>query len=70
MSRILTARSGKIVLGGGKHIFIACMPKSASTYLSAIIAELPGMNEVVLTFGHRLRPGGIRRGLCLCAASE
>ncbi len=55
MSRIMTARDGKIVPGGGKHILIASAPKSASTYLCAIIAGLPQLKEVVLTVGHHRR---------------
>ncbi len=55
LSRVLAARSGNIVPGGGKHILIACMPKSASTFLCAIIAQMPGIREVVLTHGHHRR---------------
>ncbi len=53
--RLLAARKGEIVPGGGKHILIACMPKSASTYLCGAISELPGMKEAVLTVGHHRR---------------
>ena len=55
ITRILAARNGQIVSGGGKHILIASMPKTASTYLCGIIAKLPGVNEVVLTYGHHRR---------------
>jgi len=55
ISRILAARSGKIVPGAGKHILIACMPKSASTYLCGAISNIPGMKEAVLTIGHHRR---------------
>jgi hypothetical protein len=55
MSRILAARSGNTVPGGGKHILIACMPKSASTYLCGAISNIPGMKEAVLTIGHHRR---------------
>jgi hypothetical protein len=55
ISRVLAARSGKIVPGGGKHILIACMPKSASTYLCGAISNIPGMKEAVLTIGHHRR---------------
>jgi hypothetical protein len=55
LSRVLTSLSGNVVPGAGKHILIACMPKSASTFLCAIIAQLPGMKEVVLTYGHHRR---------------
>src|SRR5579871_4444622 len=55
MSRLFAARNGQIVPGGGKHILIACMPKSASTYLCGAISNLPGMKEAVLTVGHHRR---------------
>ena len=55
ISRILAARSGNIVPGAGKHILIACMPKSASTYLCGAISNIPGMKEAVLTIGHHRR---------------
>jgi hypothetical protein len=55
VSRLLAARSGQVVPGGGKHILIACMPKSASTYLCGAISQLPEMKEAVLTVGHHRR---------------
>jgi hypothetical protein len=55
IARIQTALSGQIVPEGGKHILVACMPKSASTYLTGLIKELPGMNLVTLTYGHHRR---------------
>jgi hypothetical protein len=35
--------------GGGKHILIACMPKSASTFLFNCISSLPGFSRAELT---------------------
>jgi hypothetical protein len=55
VARILTAQNGQVVPGGGKHILIACMPKSASTYLCGIISVLPEMSQAILTAGHHRR---------------
>ena len=55
MNRIIAARSGEIVPDAGKHILIACMPKSASSYLTGVIGHLPEMKEVFLTYGHHRR---------------
>jgi len=43
------------VLRAPPHILIACMPKSGSTFLTNIIAALPGFRraELVPDFGHR-----------------
>ena len=54
-SHILAAQNGQIVPGGGKHILIACMPKSASTYLCGIISALPEMSQMNLVAGHHRR---------------
>jgi hypothetical protein len=54
-ARILASQNGQIVPGGGKHILIACMPKSASTYLCGIISALPEMNQMNLVAGHHRR---------------
>ena len=32
------------------HVLVACMPKSASTFLTGVLAELPGMRRVSLTW--------------------
>ncbi len=55
MARLVAARSGQVVPGSGKHILIACMPKTASTYLCGAISRLPGIKEAVLTVGHHRR---------------
>lgn len=46
---------------GEKRILLACMPKSGSTFLSAMLAELPGMRR------ERLVPAYERREQELCA---
>jgi hypothetical protein len=55
ISRLAAARNNQIVPGGGKHILIACMPKSASTFLCGAISNIPDMKEAVLTVGHHRR---------------
>jgi len=40
---------------GGEHLLVACQPKSGSTYLTKILANLPGFEEVNLVpeYGRR-----------------
>jgi hypothetical protein len=44
------ACAGQSAGRGGKHVLIACMPKSASTFLTNAIANLPDFNNVGLGF--------------------
>lgn len=43
------------VIGSRSHILVACMPKSGSTFLTDVIAALPGFHRAVLVpaFGRR-----------------
>lgn len=41
----------KMPLRDAKHIFIACMPKSGSTFLCSVLTEITGFNEV--NFRHK-----------------
>ena len=55
VARLLAARVGGNLPEGGKHILIACMPKSASTFLHQAIANIPGIVNVTLTVGYHRR---------------
>src|SRR5215469_14911124 len=55
LARMMAVRTGNIVQGAGKHILIACMPKSASTYLTGLLNEVAGVRQVVITVGHHRR---------------
>ncbi len=48
--RLSAACAREPVGGGGKHILVACMPKSASTFLTNVIGNLPGFHALGLTF--------------------
>ena len=37
------------------HVLVACMPKSASTFLTGVLAELPGMRRAPLTAAYGWR---------------
>jgi hypothetical protein len=63
--RVLAAKRGEPIPKGGKHILIACMPKSGSTFLAKTIGNIPGMFDVTLSFGYERR----EQELCLVACS-
>lgn len=48
--RVRAAFASQSVGKGGKHVLIACFPKSSSTFLSSAIGNLPGFNNVPLVF--------------------
>jgi len=41
--------------GRKRHVLLACLPKSGSTYLASILSFLPGMRKVALTPAHEQR---------------
>jgi hypothetical protein len=55
LNRLLNANNGAPIDPGGKHILVACVPKSGSTFISAALSNLPDFTKVNLTygFGHR-----------------
>lgn len=53
--RLSASWAGKQVGGGGKHILVACMPKSASTFLTSAIGNLPGFQTLGLPFHYDRR---------------
>ena len=65
LERLIAAKQESIAPKGGKHILIACMPKTASTFLCKAIAGIPGMTDVTLTFGYQRR----EQELCPLACS-
>ena len=66
MERIASAHQRESAGPGGRHILVACLPKSGSTYLSNALSALPGFERVNLTFGFGRR----EQELCIftCAA--
>ncbi len=66
MRRMSAALSSEDAGPGGKHILVACAPKSGSTYLATALSNLPGFLKVDLTLGYDNR----EQELCLlhCAA--
>lgn len=48
-------RRGEVVDSDRAHVLVACMPKSGSSLLIRMVAELPGMERVALVRGHDRR---------------
>ena len=66
IERIVSAHQRESAGPGGKHVLVACLPKSGSTYLSNILSALPEFERANLTFGFGRR----EQELCIftCAA--
>jgi len=65
--RILAAKTGTALPKMGKHVLIACMPKSGSTFLAKAIANIPGMHDVTLTYGYERREQELCPAACALA---
>lgn len=63
--RIYLGSTGQDVGAGGKHILVACLPKSGSTFLSSVLSRLPKFEKVNLTFGFDRR----EQELCLLSCA-
>jgi hypothetical protein len=48
-------RGGRVATGNRAHVLVASMPKSGSSLLVRMVAELPGFRRVVLVRGHDRR---------------
>jgi hypothetical protein len=46
---------GEIAAGGGRHVLVAAMPKSGSSLLIRLVAELPGFERIAVVRGHDRR---------------
>lgn len=46
---------GEVAPSSHKHVLLACMPKSGSSYLISMVAGLPGFRRVALIRGHDRR---------------
>jgi len=65
IQRLHAACAGQSAGRGGKHVLIACVPKSSSTFLTNAIANLPDFNNVGLGFLYGRR----EQELCLFRCS-
>lgn len=52
------------------HVLLACMPKSASTFLAGTIAALPGMKQVSIAGSRAPREQELERSLLTCYHHE
>ena len=52
---MLAVLQGQALPSDQPHVLVACMPKSGSTFLTKLIAALPGMNEAMLVTGQERR---------------
>ena len=46
---------GEVAPGGGRHVLVAAMPKSGSSLLIRLVAELPGFQRIAVVRGHDRR---------------
>ncbi len=55
VKEMLAVLSGQSLTTTHTHVLLACIPKSGSTYLTKLIAALPGMHEAQLVTGQDRR---------------
>ena len=48
-------RRGEVAPGDGRHVLVAAMPKSGSSLLIRMVAELPGFTRIAVVRGHDRR---------------